>query len=146
MNIGRYLGSHIDNLLSQEPFNDWELDRSTENDLERPIINYVFSNQGLQLRCDEHDRISAIFLEHGKSKFDIGDRLADLPFSYGRERVLSRFGKPSKSGDEKSHPILGDYGAWDRFFLQSYTIHIEYQINSDFIRRITFMKEDAVPS
>jgi len=145
MSIGKYLGAHISEFLSQKPFKDWEVERSTEDDLEQPIINYVFPGQGLQLRCDQYDKISVIFLDDRESDFDIGDCFGNLSFSHSRENVLSRFGRPSKSGEKRSHPVLGDYGPWDRFVLPSYTIHVEYQINSDLIKRITIMREDVVP-
>ncbi len=58
---------------------------------------------------------------------------------------MEHFGRPSKSGDKSSHPILGDYGAWDRFEMNGYVVRFEYKMNSSGITNITFMRNDVVP-
>ena len=89
-------------------------------------------------------KISMIFLradDHDNSD----DYLFEIPFTWTREQVLKHFGSPSKSGGKTSHPILGKFGAWDRFSLPNYTIHFEFRVDRDAIKGITLMRNDVVP-
>lgn len=136
MKISDFLGKHASVLLKTEPFNKWPVERSTEDDLEEPIIQYVFGGHAMALRCDRDDAIRVIFLRADKhNKLD--GNLFDVPFFWTREKVLNYFGTASKSGAKVIDPILGDYGAWDRFSLKGYTVHVEYRIDRDEVKRIT---------
>lgn len=142
--ISDYLGLHASIMLNDEPFKDWEFERSLEEELDPPIVHYVFPMRGLELRCDDDEKISVIFLHSdGQEVFD--ENLIDPPFSWTREQVVDHFGTPSKSGEKSSHPILGAYGAWDRFAMSGYTIRFEYKMDSAGIRKITLMRNDVVP-
>jgi hypothetical protein len=142
--ITDYLGFQASLMLRDEPFNGWEVERSLEEDLDPPIIHYVFPRHGLELRCDDDEKISVIFLYFDEYEgFD--DVLIEPRFSWSRQQVVEYFGSPSKSGGSSSHPILGDYGAWDRFAMPGYAVRFEYRMDSDSIRKITFMRNDVVP-
>ena len=142
--IADYLGFRASIMLKDEPFKDWTVERSLETDLDPAIVHYVFPGRGLELRCDDDEKISVIFLQSGENhQFD--DILTDPFFSWSREQVMEHFGKPSTCGDKSSHPVLGDYGAWDRFELPRYTIHFEYKRDSPSVSKITFMRNDVVP-
>jgi hypothetical protein len=131
-------------MLGNTPYNSWPFEKSFEDDLQEPIIHYVFPQHGLELRCDRDDRISTIFLYSDKfSGFD--ERLLDVPFSSTRQQVKEHFGPPSKSGGQINDPILGVYGAWDRFTRAGYTIHVEYQADADRVKMITLIRADMVP-
>jgi hypothetical protein len=144
-NIADYLGSPASSILQATPFKDWPVEKSfEEEDLEEPIINYVFLRHGLELRCDRDDKISVIFLYSDEFN-GFNEGLFEIPFSWGRDQVLEHFGTPSKSGGKVSDPILGNYGAWDRFTLPGRVVHFEYRANSDSIKKITLMREDMVP-
>jgi hypothetical protein len=96
------------------------------------------------LRCDHDDRVSVIFLYSDEfGGFDEG--LLDAPFSSNREKVIELFGAPSKSGGKIGGPILGEYGAWDRFASLGYTIHFEYSADAERVKKITLIRADAVP-
>jgi len=139
-----YLGKHVSIMLEETPFKNWPVEKSFEDDLEERIIHYVFKEHGLALRCDKNDKICVIFLySDNYNGFD--ESLFEIPFSLNREQVLEHFGAPSESGGKISDPILGEYGAWDRFTRQEYAIHIEYRIESDRIKRITLMRSDVIP-
>lgn len=75
----------------------------------------------------------------------IDRELFGIPFSSSRNDVLSIFGMPSKSGEARRDPFLGEYGPWDRFDEARHSIHFEYQPHADRIRRVTLMRADAVP-
>jgi hypothetical protein len=140
MRLLDYLGSHVTELLAQPPFSGWDAKRSTEEDLPKAEVWYEFEGRGVEVICDEVERIRTIFLHRGD-----GEALSELPFSISRREVLERFGAPSKSGDRVRIPALGDRGAWDRFTLPTASIHVQYRLDCDEIDMITLMHPDAVP-
>lgn len=139
-----YLGTQAFDFLNTKPFSDWQFEKSIEEDLEKPIFHYVFEGNGLELRSDAEDKISVVFLYADEfGGFD--DSLMELKFGWSREGVLQRFGEPSKMGKASSHPILGDFGAWDRFSMGKYSIRFEYKKDATSISKITYIREDVVP-
>jgi hypothetical protein len=142
--LEKYLGNPASDLLKDEPFKNWLFNKSYENDLDEPIIDYVFPQNGMDFSCDENEIINTIFL-HSDNDRCFNEGLLDVPFSLNREQVIDRLGSPSKSGDRITHPILGEFGAWDRFARPDYSIHIEYKVNVDLVKRITLMRADVVP-
>ena len=142
--MSSYLGKPASAMLADAAFKHWPVEKSFEDDLEEPIIQYVFPQHGLELRCDGDDKVSTIFLcadEFGG--FD--ESLLDVPFSSNRQQVLERLGSPSKSGGKLSDPVLGEYGAWDRFARFGHEIHVEYKVDADRIKMITLIRADVVP-
>jgi hypothetical protein len=142
--ITDYLGAPASIMLREEPFSNWRFEKSLEKDLEEPIIQYVFTGHAVALRCDCDEKIGTIFLRADKHDKQDGN-LFEVPFVWTRGQVLTHFGPPSKSGPKVVDPILGDYGAWDRFSFQDYSVHIEYRTDRDEIRRVTLMQNDSVP-
>ena len=140
MKLTEYLGEPSSRLLATQPFSDWAVTRSTEHDLPQPEVWYEFDARGVELICDEDERIRTIFVHAGAD-----ESLSGIPFKLRRKDVLERFGSPSKSGVATRHPVLGDSGAWDRFNLGVLTVHIQYRLDADAIDMITFMRPDAVP-
>jgi hypothetical protein len=144
MQISNFLGKHVSSMLETEPFSQWSVERSLEEDQDQPIFQYVFDGHAMALQCDRYDRISIIFLRADNHNA-LDKDLFEIPFDWSRGMVLNRFGNPSKSGANVTHPILGEYGAWDRFSRPNYVIHFEYRTDRDAIKRITLMRNDAVP-
>ena len=143
-NLANYLGNPASAMLEDLPFKVWPVQKSFEDDLPERIIHYVFPQHGLELRCDSHDNVSTIFLYSDEfNGFD--ESLFDVPFSSSRLQVKERLGTPSKSGGKISDPILGEYGAWDRFARSGHTVHIEYRADADNIKKITLIRSDVVP-
>ncbi|THJ31016.1 hypothetical protein E8K88_16250 [Lampropedia aestuarii] len=142
--LAYYLGKEASFLLSEAPFKNWIYEKSFENDLEEVRIDYIFPQEGCDFVCDETDKLITIFLYSDESRF-FKENIEDLPFKCSREEVLARLGSPSKSGAKISDPILGNYGAWDRFARDGYVIHVEYRFGFDFINKITLMRSDVVP-
>ena len=114
--IAEYLGTEVAVFLQDERFKGWKVERTEENELEPPVVYYVFPEGGLALECDADERISTIFLR-SKDGHTFDDKLIspDLSLIWNRKQVLQHLGPPSWSGPEHTHPILGAYGAWDRF-------------------------------
>jgi len=91
--------------------------------------------------CDDDEKIDTIFIESEKLRRDF----LGIPFSFSRNDVLSTFGSPSKSGEARRDPILGEYGPWDRFDEAHHSIHVSYEAHADRIRMVTLMRADVVP-
>lgn len=144
MKLAKYLGQNASVLLSANPFNGWAVERIVDEDSDPPEVRYVFKKCGFQLNCDfEDERVNTLFFEKEQHA---GTQLSEVPFSLTRDEVLSRFGSPSKSGEGFTDPILGKYGAWDRFHGPEYTLHIQYAPDSGRIEKVTLMRNDVAES
>ena len=140
MQLGAYLGKHVNNLLAASPFVAWDVTRSVENDLPRKEIWYEFEGHGIEVICDEDERVRTIFLHRGEA-----EALAEVSFAASRTQVVAQLGAPSKSGKAVRIPVLGDRGAWDRFTGPDCVIHVQYMLDRDEIDMVTLMRPDAVP-
>jgi len=141
MRLLDFLGKPASYLLSSDPFKHWNFERSVDDDFPEQTINYAANQQGFSLTCDSDETINTIFVESD----GIDRSLIDIPFSTKRWEVQSMLGVPSKSGKPHSDPILGEYGAWDRYDQEHHSIHVEYAPRADRIRRITIMRADVAP-
>lgn len=142
--LANQLGSPASAVLEDEQFKDWPVERSVEQELEVPILEYVYPKHGLELLCDPDDRIHTIFLKSDKFvRFD--KSVLDVPFSSNRQQVLESLGQPSRSGKKRLSAILGERGPWDQFTRPGYAIHVEYPTDSDHVKMITLMRADMVP-
>jgi hypothetical protein len=143
MRLAKFLGQNASCLLEAEPFKNWPVRRTVDDDSDPPEVLCSFVDCGLRFNCDRHDeRVNSLFLE---AETHAGTVLSEVPFHLSRDEVLARFGSPSKSGEGFSDPVLGDYGPWDRFQGPAYTMHVQYKADSDSIKMITLMRNDVVP-
>jgi hypothetical protein len=143
MMLAKYLGKTASCLLESEPFERWPVERLVDTDSDPPTVGYIFVGCGLQFNCDTgSERIRSIFLEKGAHG---GTPLSGIPFTMKRKEVLAYIGIPSESGEQFSDPILGEFGAWDRFEMPDHTLHIQYKANSGDIDKVTLMLNDVVP-
>lgn len=143
--LASYLGKSASTLLGDTPFKNWRFERSVENDLDKPLIDYVSAEGGIDFVCDDEDKVQSVFLYCDKSRC-FQEAVQDLPFSSGRLAVLAHLGPPCKSGGKVTSRFLGECGAWDRFARPAYAVHIEYRLDVDAISKITLMRADVVPS
>lgn len=142
--LANYLGKPASNILDDAPFRDWFYERTIETDLEKPRIDYVFAHDGIDFVCDGEDNVRSIFLYFDEVRcFD--ENLVDIPYLAPREQIVESLGAPSKSGGRIKDPVLGEYGAWDRFIRPGYAIHVEYRVDVDRLKKVTLMRADAVP-
>jgi hypothetical protein len=135
-----YLGAHVSDLLAIPPFSGWEVRRSVEADLPSKEVWYEFEGHGVEVICDETERIRAIFLHRGD-----GEALSEIAFSLSRREVLDLLGVPSKSGAATRIPVLGDKAAWDRFAVPAGSVHVQYRLDRDEIDMITLMRLGTEP-
>jgi hypothetical protein len=142
MRMAEHLGKHISSMLQSEPFKNWAVERSTEDDLDEQRIFYVFTGRSLYVECDRDERVCTLFMRAEECE---GFTLSEIPFALDRKQLLERLGSPSKSGASISDPVLGSQGAWDRFTRPHYVVHVQYQTERDAIYMITLMRPDVVP-
>ena len=94
--MAKYLGQTASCLLEAEPFNNWPVERSVDDDSDPQEVGYTFVGCGLAIKCDRHDeRITSLFME---AESHAGTVLSEVPFCLRRDEVLARFGSPSKTG------------------------------------------------
>lgn len=144
--IADYLGGAFSELVKDAPFKDWSFKRSVERDLDEPRAYYVFQGQGrgISVHSDLSETIQTVFVQSAGIKgFDYS--LLDASFSWSRSQVRANLGEPEKSGEERVHAILGRHGAWDRFELSQYVLHMEYQVGAESIAMVTLMKKGSAP-
>jgi hypothetical protein len=135
-----YLGADVNELLKTSPFSGWQVTKSIEQDLPKREVWYEFEGHGVEVICDEADRIRTVSLHRGDA-----EAFSEVPFSLSRREALERYGSPSQSGAATRIPVLGDRGAWDRFVLPAAVVHIQYLLDRDEIDMVTFMCPEAVP-
>ncbi|MFZ6012491.1 MAG: hypothetical protein ACOYXT_19265 [Bacteroidota bacterium] len=78
--------------------------------------------------------------------FPVQDKLDGFDFeaSRGRTFIIEKWGPPSKSGQEMVLPILGRKGGFDRYDYGDYSIHFEYTLGEQRIKKITLMLPDVL--
>jgi hypothetical protein len=141
--LAKYLGQNASSVLDAEPFKNWPMERGVDDDSDPPEVRYVFVGCGLGFNCDrESEKVRCLFLE---AETHAGAIISEVPFHLRRDEVLAHFGPPSKSGGPVSHPILGNFGPWDRFQGSEFTVHVQYKVGSDSIEKITLMRNDVAP-
>jgi hypothetical protein len=145
MRLAKYLGRDVSEMLGREPFKNWLVERSTEEDLDELAIHYVFDGHGLELRCDRDERVCTIFLHSEEYGGFREASVLDIPFSSTRQEILELLGPPAKTGSGIHDPGLGDYGPWDRFAQPGFAVHVEYRVDADRVKTITLIRAGVFP-
>lgn len=141
MKLTDYLGAKSFQLLDLPPFNTNTVERTVEEDLRSPLIDYVCEGCGISFTCDGDENIQTIFIEaEGLHLLE-----KDLPVHSGRQQVIARLGMPSLSGEPRRHDILGAYGAWDRYDFEGHSVHFTYEQLENRIHQITLMLSAIAP-
>ena len=145
--LAEYLGTEVAVFLQDERFKGWKVERTEEADIKPPIVCYTFPQRGLTLQCDINERINVVFLgsRDGES-FDNKLLAPDLSLDWNRKQAQQHLGTPSRSGSQRVDPILGAYGAWDRFDRPGRVIHVQYRIDADIVCMITLMRPEVAPA
>ncbi len=138
-----FLGTHISEILDKKPFKQWAVERSIEDGLPDRIIEYVFTQNGLEVHCDADENINVIFI-FSEEYEGFKENLFEIPISETSDYVRNYYGMPSKSGDKCRNEFFGDLGAWDRFDKDDYSLHFEYNYNSENINKITIICASVV--
>lgn len=136
--LSKYLGRPVELLLDSDPFCDWLVQKSSESDLDPPILHYVFPEHDVEFRCNQHGLLTAIFVNANKLN-GIDMKRLEVSFSWTRNDVLGELGVPTMNGGPVHHQVLGSYGPWVKYVLKDYSIHIEYDLETDLVKRVTLM-------
>ena len=121
--LASYLGKQSRELLAKPPFSKWTCERTVEEDVRKPRIDYVFELEGIDCVCDIDESLRTIFVYNEPTR-RFTEGLDDLPFSLSRQDVQDQLGCPSKSGEPMNDSILGQFGAWDRFEYKQFSVHV----------------------
>jgi hypothetical protein len=108
---------------------------------------YSFAQDGIELLCDSHDRIKTVFIFAGDDHYGsyVGELPRNIRLSDSRTEVNRKLGKPSVSG-VNAEGIFGNIPMWDKFYLPTYSLHVEYGTNGT-LRQITLsMLEGESPN
>lgn len=123
---------------------------SSDPDLEEgePTRHSLSSPHGGYELTSVQGRITAVhlFLE-ATNEYQpfVGSLVSGLTAGSSREEVRHRLGRPSRSGEAKTIPILGRQGSWDRYDGEKVCIHFQYAESEGRIRVVTLMVADLAP-
>ena len=137
-----FLGKNVSDLLETEPFKHWPYQLVPADPVYAPDEGYIFTDNGLELRCVVAGVIKAALVH--SSKFGGYSELEPV-FGFTRNEVLNSFGEPYQTGNRFWNPILGKVGAHDLFKFQDHAIHFTYGYDRDHVEMITLMTIDALP-
>jgi hypothetical protein len=62
-----------------------------------------------------------------------------------RTEVRDRLGRPSRSGEARTMPILGRHGPWDRYDGERFCTHFQYTEPDDCLQLVTIVVTDIAP-
>lgn len=77
-----------------------------------------------------------LFLDKGYGDFE------SISSNMSKEDIISLFGPPKESGDPRMHPILGSYGAWEKYERKDHVMHIEHMEQFSGVKTVTLMVLD----
>ena len=123
---------------------------STEPDLaegETPR-SYFSCTAGGYLLSHRHGRIETLFVyltPCGEYRAFRGALIAGLSARSTRADVRKALGRPTRSGEAQTVPVLGRKGAFDRYDNESLCLHFEYSEAGQVVRLITVMAADSAP-
>jgi len=119
-------------LVSIEPvYDSLEDDEQQEYSIESPCGKWEVS-------LDSNNIITTVFLYLNNGC----NGILDLDRTMGRSDVLSLLGDPISTGEPHSDPILGEFGAWEKYFYNNLYVHIEHECEDRNIKQITIMVDD----
>jgi hypothetical protein len=135
--LEEFVGEKASALLKEDPYCHWQTKRSVTNDkrLGELIVHHEFPGRGFELRCDKEDRITTIFICTEKYDPSAGCPF-EVPFTWGREQVIGKFGAPTTSGTKV---------AWDRWTTDAFTFRFAYREDGGGLSEVTLMRNDRVP-
>lgn len=141
--LARCLGRPVWAVVAEEPFSDWDFEKSSDPDL--PRSDYVFPDSGFDIVADEADLVTTLFLYFDDER-NFAEGLAEFSGSTTRSEVLRRLGAPLRSRKPLKDPILGDFGAADRFDLEGHSVQVEFRPDRDQVKLVVLMRSDVLPS
>ena len=133
MDASRLIGKKFEDCqselgLSSIEFRDVGLEKSTESEYS------VLSNNGeWELILDSGNRISTIFLFMKKGHQGV----LGITSRMTKKDIVSKFGRPLEEADAKYLDGLGEYGAWEKYDMEKYILHIQHDKEEVGVKQIT---------
>lgn len=126
------------------------LKASKEEDMKegQPVAwNFIGKKVGYELLAEDGQVITAFLYVEKADGFAAfpGPLPYKVPRDASRTEVRHLLGKPELSGKAFHDKILGPFGSWDRFIVDSIRVHFEYTDPGLQIKVITLMTEEAAP-
>ena len=84
------------------------------------------------------NRIEAIFLYMKRGYGNYEGITSDM----SREDILKLFGAPDSTGKHRLHPILGQFGGWEKYKREDHYLHIEHIEEYNGVNKVTLMVLD----
>ena len=99
----------------------------------------VISRDGTwEFSLNSMNRIETIFLflDKGYGSFE------SISSNMSKADIISLFGVPYESGEPNNHPILGSFGAWEKYERKDHFMHIEHMDQFSGVKTVTLMVLD----
>lgn len=132
--IDRKIDDVSDNYLFEKYF--------TNDKINRIEKNFYLTNkfQGIGIVMSQNLIITSVNFYSGKledSQIFKEELPLNLEFSFNREGIHQRFGKPNRTGGGNTNIYLGNVPYWDKYYFDKYTLHIQYSRDCSMIDMIT---------
>jgi hypothetical protein len=101
---------------------------------------YINRDAGIEIGGKPDGSIEIIFLHsagHERYTAFAGRLPAGLTFNDTRESARAKLGEPEASAEPSEIPYLGPRGAWDRWLMPKYSLHISYGLGGGRIELVS---------
>lgn len=137
MEIINWIEKELDDIKSDLTFKEYFDDLELEDD---GVVYYLFNpDKGIDIVINKMFFVQTIHLFSGNT--DDGKRFSgvipeSLSFNMSQSAVRSKFGNPNRSSIGFKD-ITGNVPAWDKYYLDFYSIHLQYSADKKGIDLIT---------
>lgn len=94
-----------------------------------------------EILLGKNNRVETIFLYLARN----GEGILGITKLMNSADIIKLIGKPTKSEEKQFVPILGEYGAWERYNFDRYCIHIQHNLEDTEVEQITIMLPEVAP-
>lgn len=135
MNFEKYLGASVETVRAKLPDHSMEetYDHLEDGDEQEYFLCGI--DKSWEIPIPRSGKIETIFLYLS----DAFTEYHGISQNMTKEQVVSIFGKPIWSGEPSTHGMLEDKGAWEKYQLENYFLHIEHVKNYEGVKMITLM-------
>jgi len=137
MDLTNWIDKKIDDIRDTKEFNEFFFGIEM-NTIDRD--KYLFNaDKGIDIVMSNLLMIHSIHLFSGntpESKRFLGTTVNNINFEMNRSDVKKFLGKPNKEGGGYKD-IFGNVPSWDKYYFDTYTLHLQYSISTGRIDIIT---------
>ena len=110
------------------------------NDEEENVFYISNYDKGIELVLSRFKIIESIHLfgkDSKEQKQFKGELPLNISFSFSRQKVISLFGAPKKSGGGHRNILIGLINEWDKYYFSTYSLRFEYSKDEKEIMLLT---------